>query len=497
MRNESNRSKEVKMNNITTSKVFLVITFLLIVLFVSGSVYPQQSAKDPLVGVWQGTVHHPKIGDVEFYFTIEKKNPNTYMGKVDIPAQKARGIPVNAVRFDVPDLVLDISSFGIVYEGKAASDFSSIKGQLKVGEELLPLELKRSAGVPEARRPQDPQKPYPYEEIEVAFPNPKANITLSGTLTFPSGPGPFPAAILISGSGPHDRDESIAGHRPFLVLADYLTRHGIAVLRYDDRGVMKSEGDFHKATTVNFAADAQAAWEFLTHQPRIEGTKTGLIGHSEGALIGTLVAAQNSKVAFLMLLAGTGIPGEQLALMQGQEVSQSRGASEEAIRKETRMNERLFQVFRTQEDAQLAEVEMKQIITDSLALMSDVEKKELNVSEQSLITDMKGFLADYPWARFVLSYDPTTDLQKVRCPVLALNGDKDTQVPADVNLTAIEKALKKAGNTSYEIKKLPGLNHMFQTAQTGHPREYGKIDETLAPSVLQLVSDWIFQTTQK
>jgi fermentation-respiration switch protein FrsA (DUF1100 family) len=161
------------------------------------------------------------------------------------------------------------------------------------------------------------------------------------------------------------------------------------------------------------------------------------------------------------------------------------------------MNERLFQVFKTQEDAQLAEVEMKQIIADSLAQMSDAEKKGLNVSEQSLITDMKGFLADYPWARFVLSYDPTTDLQKVRCPVLALNGDKDTQVPADVNLTAIEKALKKAGNTSYEIKKLPGLNHMFQTAQTGHPREYGKIDETLAPSVLHLVSDWILQTTQK
>jgi pimeloyl-ACP methyl ester carboxylesterase len=416
------------------------------------------------------------------------------MGKVDIPVQKARGIPINAVRFDAPNLVLDISSFGIVYEGKVATDFSSIKGQLKVGEELLPLDLSRSAGVPEARRPQEPLKPYPYEDIEVSFPNPKANIALSGTLTIPYGPGPFPAAILISGSGPHDRDESIAGHRPFLVLADYLTRRGIAVLRYDDRGVMKSEGDFHKATTVDFASDAQAAWAFLNRNSRIDGTKTGLIGHSEGALIGTMVAAQNSKVAFLMLLAGTGVPGDQLALMQGQEISRSRGASEEAIHKETRMNERLFLVFKSQEDAQLAEVEMKQIISDSLAQMSDAEKKELNVSEVSLITNMKGYLADYPWARFVLGYDPVTDLQKVRCPVLALNGDKDTQVPADCNLTAIEKALKMAGNTNYEIKRLPGLNHMFQTAQTGHPREYGKIDESIAPSVLQLIGDWILQT---
>jgi len=161
------------------------------------------------------------------------------------------------------------------------------------------------------------------------------------------------------------------------------------------------------------------------------------------------------------------------------------------------MNERLFQVFKTQENAQLAEVEMKQIIADSLAQMSDAEKKELNVSEQSLIIDMKGFLADYHWARFFLGYNPSNDLQKVRCPVLALNGDKDTQVPAEVNLTAIEKALKKAGNTNYEIKKLSGLNHMFQTAQTGHPREYGKIEETFSPVVLKLVGDWIFQYVQE
>lgn len=185
---------------------------------------------------------------------------------------------------------------------------------------------------------------------------------------------------------------------------------------------------------------------------------------------------------------------EFLYYMQGQEISRSRGASEEAIRKEIRMNERLFLVFKTQEDAQLAEVEMKQVISDSLAQMSDAEKKELNVSEQSLITNMKGYLADYPWARFVLGYDPVTDLQKVRCPVLALNGDKDTQVPTEFNLTAIEKSLKMAGNTNYEIKRLPGLNHMFQTAQTGHPREYGKIDESIAPSVLQLIGDWILQT---
>jgi hypothetical protein len=484
------------MNSIMTPKIFFKITFLLMVLFLSMNLYPEQTRDDSLLGVWKGTVQHSKIGPVEFYFSIEKKDLNTYMAKVDIPVQNARNIPVNEVHFKAPDLILDISSYGIVFEGKMAADFSSITGQLKVGEEILPLNLRRSAGIPEARRPQDPQKPYPYEESEVIFTNYKAGIKLHGTLTLPSGPGPFPAVVLISGSGPHDRDETIAGHRPFLVLADYLTRRGIAVLRYDDRGVMKSQGDFHKATTKDFATDALAAWEFLNVQSRIDSNNIGLIGHSEGAIVGSMVAAQNQKVAFLVLLAGTGIPGEQLALMQSQEISRSKGASEEAIQKKTKMNERLFQVFKNQENAQMAEKEMKRIIVDSLAQMSDSEKKELNVSEQSLIQDMKGYLADYPWARFILDYNPAHDLQNVHCSVLALIGDKDTQVPADVNLSAIESALRKAGNKNYEIKKLPGLNHLFQTAQTGHPREYGKSEETISPGVLQMLGDWIIQNIQ-
>jgi pimeloyl-ACP methyl ester carboxylesterase len=280
------------------------------------------------------------------------------------------------------------------------------------------------------------------------------------------------------------------------VLADALTRRGIAVLRCDDRGVMKSEGDFHQATTADFATDAQAAWEFLRRQPRIDAGRIGLIGHSEGAIIGSMVAAKNRDVPFLILLAGTGIPGERLALIQGQDISRSRGIGEPTIEKETRMNERLFRVFKTQPDPRAAEKEMKQVIADSLAGLSDPEKKELNVSENSLLTDMKGYLADYPWVRFFFSYDPSADLRRITCPVLALNGDKDTQVSADVNLPAIEEALRQGGNRHVEIKKLPGLNHLFQTAPTGHPREYGKIEETIAPSVLALIGDWILKTVR-
>jgi len=485
------------MNNITALKIFFIIMLLLLPIFMNGNLRPEPSPKDLLAGVWQGTVRHSKLGAVEFYFTIERKDSGAYMAKVDIPAQQARNVPVNEVRYTAPDLILDISSYGITFEGKAAADFSSILGRLKVGDEILPLDLRRSAGVPEQKRSQDPQKPYPYKEIEITFPNREADITIAGILTLPAGPGPFPAVVLVSGSGPQDRDSTLAGHRPFLVMADYLTRRGIAVLRYDDRGVGRSGGDFHASTTADFASDARAAWKFLTSQAGIDGRRTGLIGHSEGAMIGSMVAARERNAAFLVMLAGTGVSGDRLAIMQSEAISRSRGAGEEAIRKEPQMNERLLKVLKTQENAQMAEQEMRRIFADSLAQMSGSEKKELNVSEESLIQNMKGILADFPWSRFFMSYDPAADLRKVRTPVLALNGDKDTQVPADVNLAAIEQALKQAGNSRCEIKKLPGLNHLFQTAQTGHPREYGKIEETISPAVLQIIGDWILRTVQK
>jgi len=284
-------------------------------------------------------------------------------------------MPVQEVRFTPPALILDMSSFGIVFEGKMAADSGSIAGVFKVGPDAMDLILRRSAGVPEMGRPQDPKKPYPYEEVEVRFPNREAGIDLSGTLTIPAGPGPFPAAVLVSGSGPQDRDSTIAGHRPFLVWADTLTRRGIAVLRCDDRGVGKSEGDFHRATTVDFASDAQAAWEFLKSQSRIDGRKIGFIGHSEGGIIAPMVAARNPEVAFLVLLAGTGIPGDRLLMEQLEDAARSGGAGPEAVRKATLMNERLIRAIRSHENYQEAEAGFNRIIAESLAGMTDAEKK--------------------------------------------------------------------------------------------------------------------------
>ncbi len=450
------------------------------------------AAEDPLVGVWQGTTQ-TKIGPVEFYFTIEAAGGGGYAARVSIPAQKVREMAIQGVRYAAPAVVLDMSSYGVTFEGKIAGDGAAIEGRIKLGPDDLPLILRRAAAVPESRRPQEPVKPYPYEEREVRILNREAGIHLAGTLTLPLGDGPFPGVVLISGSGPQDRDSGLAGHRPFLIWADALTRRGLAVLRCDDRGVWRSEGNFRTATTVDFASDARAAWDFLRSQAKVDSRKVGFIGHSEGALIGSMVAAKIPDVAFLVLLAGTGIPGDRLAVLQAETVSRVRGVGPEAVQKEAGMNARLYQVIKDRETFSDAEADLKRIIAESLAGMSEAERKELKASEASVLEDLRGMAVDYPWARFFMGYDPAADLRKIRCPVLALSGEKDTQVPADINLAAIASALKEGGNGRVETHKLQGLNHLFQTAPSGDPREYRVLDETVAPGVLKIVGDWILK----
>jgi len=445
---------------------------------------------DPLAGVWQGPVSG-KPGTFQIYFTIDKTGGETYAAKVDIPAQNVRGIPVTAVRWNAPELFLDMSSYGITFQGRMDDGGGKITGRFKIGPEDLPLVLSRGGAVPEAGRPQDPQKPYPYDEIEVSFPNPDAGITLSGTLTLPPGPGPFPAAVLVTGSGPQDRDSAIAGHRPFLVLADYLTRRGLAVLRCDDRGCGDSTGDFHEATTADFASDAMAAWKYLNGRPEIRAGAVGLIGHSEGADISAMAAAREKRIAFTVFLAGMGLPGAEIMLSQTEAMSRANGAGEEAIQKEKEYVRRQLRILREQADPAKGEAEMNRLAAEYLTGLTETEKKQLGVSADSLALDVKSLIPDYAWNRFLAGYDPDADLSKIRCPVLALNGDKDTQVPAEPNLGAIDRSLKKAGNTRVDIRRLPGLNHLFQTAKTGHPREYAKIEETLSPDVMKMIADWI------
>lgn len=337
-------------------------------------------------------------------------------------------------------------------------------------------------------RPQEPKKPYPYDEEEVGYENKRDGVKLAGTLTFPRGKGPFPAVLLITGSGPQDRNESLLGHKPFLVLADYLTRQGIAVLRVDDRGVGGSTGSTLNSTTENFAADVTAGIEFLKTRKEIDPKQIGLIGHSEGGLVAPMVAAQNGDVAFIVLMAGAGLTGEEVLYKQGAMIMKANGASAGQLAKQRATQESMFKILKEEKDPAAAEKRLREELSKSL---TEEEKKK---SEQTIAVHIK--LANTPWFRYYLTLDPRPALRKVKCPVLALNGENDLQVSANENLREIEAALKAGGNNDGAIVRLPKLNHLFQTSETGSPNEYIKIEETIAPVALRTIGDWILKRTR-
>ncbi len=301
-------------------------------------------------------------------------------------------------------------------------------------------------------------------------------MTLAATLTIPEGKGPFPAVVLITGSGPQDRDESLMGHKPFLILSDYLTRHGIAVLRADDRGTGKSTGDFKGATTADFATDTEAGVAYLKTRSEIDPHKIGLIGHSEGGVIAPMIAARNQDVAFIVMMAGTGVPGDQVLVAQGEAIQIANGKDPKEAAKEAEDEKAVLILVETEKDEAVLEKELK-------------EKLAGQLPEPQIGLQIKQVTS--PWFRYFLTYDPATALRHVTCPVLVINGSLDKQVLPSQNLPAIRKALAEAGNQHVEIDELPGLNHLFQTATTGSPTEYARIEETMSPVALEKMASWI------
>ena len=349
--------------------------------------------------------------------------------------------------------------------------------------------------VSELVQPEGPSKPYPYESNDVTFENAQAKIRLAGTLTMPGSGGPFPAVLLIPGSGPHDRDETISGHKIFLILADYLTRRGIAVLRVDDRGVGMSTGDFKSATTMDLASDALAGVNYLTTHKEINSREIGLVGHSEGGLIAPIVADESSNVAFIVLMAPPGLPGEDIVLSQVDLLGKANGLSDSLIEINRRIEKKLLDVVTTTTEKDSSEVraKLKEILERYIANSNHAGQPEHVQAEAVIDAQLNGLLS--PWYRFFLTYDPRPALQKVKCPVLALWGTKDLQVPPSENLPAVEKALQDGGNKDFKVVELLQLNHLFQTAETGSPSEYAKIQETISPKALDVIAKWILKRT--
>jgi len=404
---------------------------------------------------------------------------------LDSPDQAAFGIPVTKTTFDNPKLSLDLANLGAQFIGELNQD--TLSGQwLQAGRQLALSFTRKAAKAGQLRRPQVPQPPFPYRVEEVVFQNEKAGLQLAGTLTLPKGKGKHPVAILISGSGPQDRDESLAGHKPFWVLADHLTRHGIAVLRYDDRGTAQSTGDFAKATTADFATDVESAVIFLLGRKDIHRKKIGLIGHSEGGIIAPMVAVNSKHVNFMVLLASTGVSGKELSLQQAQSLRTFEVPDEDAY---LAFTERAIDIAASNDDLSIIQAKLSKHYESVRPVLSSMLPEGANVDAfiQQQVQQMTS-----PWSRYFYNYNPTDELSKVKaCPVLSLNGTKDLQVLADVNQNGISEALKKAGNKDVTVKKIEGLNHLFQECETGVMAEYGTIEQTFAPQALQIISDWI------
>ena len=464
---------------------------------------PPAADEAELLGLWQGTLAIPG-SPLRLVLSIEKQaaggtGKSAYKATLTSPDQTPQPFPVTKIEFTGDILQWEVTSLGASYEGKANAAKTEIIGTFQQGGGAFPLTLKRVAKVQPAEKPkpkqQEPTRPYPYNEEEVTVSNKAQNVTLAGTLTLPRAKGPFPAVLLITGSGPQDRDEALLGHRPFLVLSDYLTRRGIAVLRVDDRGVGKSTGSFGAATSADFVTDAQACVAYLTSRKDIDAAQIGLIGHSEGGMIAPFVASQSPDIAFIVMMAGPGMRGDKLLLLQGDLITKAEGVPDAAFAQNHALRQRLIETVTSEPDAAKRQEKLDAIGADM--------KKQLTQADKKTIGDVDTFVKaqtqtlNSPWMRYFLAYDPQPMLQKVTCPVLAINGERDLQVPPKENLALVEAALKAGGNKDHTVRELPGLNHLFQTCKTGSPSEYAGIDETIAPLALQTMGDWIAQHTHK
>lgn len=453
--------------------VFLVLAFSAIIV-----------KSQDITGTWNGVL---KVQGMELGIVFHiSKNGVDYSGTMDSPSQGVKGIPITSITFNNSNLKIAIDKAQIVYDGKLVGD--SIKGSFRQHGMPFVLNMVRGEVQAEAKRPQSPVKPYPYISEDVKFENKEANIILTGTLTYPKSGNNLPAVVLISGSGAQNRDEELFGHKPFLVLSDYLTRHGIAVLRYDDRGTAESEGDFSSGTTKDFATDALAAFNYLKSRKEINPHKIGLVGHSEGGIISYMLASQNPDIAYIVSLAASAIRGDSVLLHQNEIVLRSSGMGETMIEEKKQELSKMFNLIINVSDKTEKEQKLREIMLES------IPEDQQNDEDVRKIIDAQVNQLLSNWMRYFMSYDPAIDIVKVKCPVFALNGQKDMQVDADTNLGRIGALLKS--NDNLTLKKYPDLNHLFQHCQTGLFSEYSQIEKTISPEVMEDIVNWILKTTK-
>lgn len=449
-----------------------------------------------MAGDWLGILETSRL-KLRIALHVRLQPDGSLKATLDSLDQGANGIPVDAVTLDRNKFRVESKLVHSVFAGEM-KDKDTLEGAWEQGGANLPLTMHRTANIEQPKRPQEPKPPFPYTEEEVVVPGLDEGVQLAGTLTLPKDASKVPAVLLITGSGLQDRNETVMGHRPFLVLADALTRAGIAVARFDDRGFGASRGDAVRATTADFSRDAEAAFAYLKGRPEVDPARVGVLGHSEGAIIAGMLAARLPDVAFVVLLAGPGVNGADIVVKQVELNAKATGLPPEEVAKLVEVQKEVFKRLKAPNTGNLKQelydlMYERAVPAELKAAATPEQKKALQATQETLKMQIEGVLS--PWFQFFLTYEPTSDLAKVKVPLLAMTGEKDTQVDAEPNLAAISAALAKAGNTRATVKKLPGLNHLFQTAGTGGVDEYASIEETFAPGALQMLTQWILEVT--
>jgi fermentation-respiration switch protein FrsA (DUF1100 family) len=443
-------------------------------------------AKFPVEGLWQGALEANGLR-LRFQLHISHDPNGALIGALDSLDQFVVGLPATQVTQKESAFHFEIPELGATYDGNLDVTKNLISGEWSQTELKQKLEFKRSDQPLELLRPQNPSKPYPYREEEVTFSNVPADVTLSGTLTLPKGNGPFPAVVLIAGSGPQDREGTIANHKPLLVLSDYLTRRGFAVLRYDKRGVAQSTGSAETATTLDLAGDAICAFKYLKSRKEIDPAKIGLIGHSEGAMIAPAIAADNHDLPWIVLLAPPATKGEDTLLNQSDLIARASGMGDAQVLNSLNFDKEAYDLVQKEPNSA--------VVTEKLKVL--VKSSGLDAAMPPGALDAQIKMMTSPWFRFFLAYDPLPDLKKTKCPVLALYGEKDLQVPPKLNLPLLQQAFKDGANTHADVRQLPDLNHLFQHAYKGSPSEYAAISETFSPDALKAIGDWLQSRSQQ
>lgn len=463
-------------------RILSIITLLLISLLA----FPQD-----ITGKWNGLLKVPGM-ELRVAFNISLSG-DLYSATMDSPDQGAFGIPMTAAEFKDNSLKITHTMAGIVYLGTIGKD-GIISGTFTQAGQVFPLNLTRDfIQKAETKRPQDPVQPYPYYSEDLIVRNVADSLDLACTLTLPDKEGKYPVVILISGSGPQDRNEELLGHKPFLVLSDYLTRNGIGVLRFDDRGTNKSTGKYSNATSADFAKDVMSLVQYLKTRPGVDPLKIGLIGHSEGGIIAPMVAVKSPDVAFIVLMAGTGVRGDELLLMQQEAIGRASGTSEEELQLMSSINRKAFDIVIENSKTEDISKKLTDYLMSERSNFPSTQKPE-GMSDEDFVK-MIVTQTTSPWMLYFIKHDPALVLEHVKCPVLAINGSKDLQVPSVVNLEKIRTSLAKAGNQKVTIKELEGLNHLFQECTTGAPTEYATIEQTISPKALEAILTWIKNLT--